>query len=116
MVVSRAVCGGMASTNLHAQGGEEDLDPISVLVDCMLSLLTRPSALVRLSPMLELIHHLKLLFEQTREVVRTVFRSFTADLHEAAFDLLVSCTSLCGGESYQHGVPMTGSRFDGNRD
>ena len=58
---------------------EGPADPVTVLVDCMLSLLTRPSALVR-------------------EVVGTVFRAFTADVGEAALDLLVHALQATAGE------------------
>ena len=59
--------------------GEGPQDPVTVLVDCMLSLLTRPSALVR-------------------EVVGTVFRAFTADVGEAALDLLIHALQATAGD------------------
>eukprot|EP01043_Picozoa_sp_COSAG02_P001371 COSAG02_NODE_29_length_51136_cov_346.293317_6_plen_970_part_00 len=66
--------------------GEEEgsSDPVTVLVDCMLSLLTRPSALVR-------------------EVVGTVFRAFTTDVGEAALDLLLHALQVTTGDDEEEG-------------
>ena len=63
---------------------ERSSDPVTVLVDCMLSLLTRPSALVR-------------------EVVGTVFRAFTAEVGETALDLLLHALQVTTGDEEEQG-------------
>ena len=74
---SAAQLGADDSDDDDEEEGQEEVEPVTVLVDCLLGLLTRPSALVR-------------------EVVRTVFKSFTADVGEAALDLLLHALTAHG--------------------
>lgn len=63
---------------------EEEENPVTVLVDCMLSLLTKPSALIR-------------------DVVRVFFTTFAADINESSFGLLLNALGPEAGMDEKEG-------------